>query len=53
MKKIIAVLVALSIAGCAAQLGDGSRLEPNGNTVSVPQGAQFCHDNPKDAQCSR
>ncbi|HIV77239.1 hypothetical protein [Sphingomonas melonis] len=53
MKKIAAALIALAIAGCAQQLGDGSRLEPTGKTVRINQGEQFCRDNPGDAQCSR
>lgn len=31
---------------------DQDRLEPSGKSVQIPQGNQFCQDNPKDDLCS-
>lgn len=42
--------VVTSLPGCAERI---ERLHPTGETISVPQAAQFCRDNPKDQLCSR
>ena len=44
------LLSAVLLGGCATV---DDRLVPSGETVVVPQGSQFCRDNPGDTLCSK
>jgi len=54
MKKIVMTAALLAMAACAANQGDGSRLEGTGKTVAAPKAAvAFCAENQGNAACSR
>ncbi len=50
MCYIIPVFSVLLLVGCSPTLPD--RLTPNGQSIDVPQGKQFCKENPGDDLCT-